>query len=185
MDCEHKKRFSEKCPRDILEKENDNTLAKQCFFFFFFFPAGPFPPNNNKVFLFIFLSFSHFLSPQKQFPPQNYISRKKNTVAKWLHTCIPVYYETEEEQQQALPPPPSPTHSLPHYHKFYVIVWGLHSIIRWNYSHPFSSIVFFLVPADGKYWRFFSKLCATPAIAMNKTQCQQNEYRRTGFKCIV
>ena len=32
------------------------------------------PPNNNKFFFFWYSS--HFLSPQKQFPPQNYISRK-------------------------------------------------------------------------------------------------------------
>ena len=33
------------------------------------------PPNNNEFRLFFGYS-SHFLSPQKQFPPQNYISRK-------------------------------------------------------------------------------------------------------------
>ena len=41
-----------------------------------FFPQVlNFPPNNNKFCLF-FRCFSHFLYPQKQFPPLNYISRK-------------------------------------------------------------------------------------------------------------
>ena len=57
------------------------TSPNQCFFFFFFFFSGPVgrnPPtsNNNKLCLF-FGCFSHFLSPQKQFLPPNYISRKK------------------------------------------------------------------------------------------------------------
>ena len=36
-----------------------------------------FPPQTATNFVWFFGYYSHFLSPQKQFPPQNYISRKK------------------------------------------------------------------------------------------------------------
>ena len=56
----------------------------QCFFFFRAFRGGNFPPLSFKFppqtitkFVRFFGCFSHFLSPQKQFPPpQNYVSRK-------------------------------------------------------------------------------------------------------------
>ena len=35
-----------------------------------------FPPQTVTKFVHFFGCFSHFLSPQKQFPPQNYVSRK-------------------------------------------------------------------------------------------------------------
>ena len=55
---------------------------------FFSGPLGGeiFPPNNNKFHLFLGYS-SHFLSPQKQFPPQNYISRKnpEGEIVRFIH----------------------------------------------------------------------------------------------------
>ena len=54
------------------------------------FEISPLPQTiTNFVCLFFFACFSHFLSPQKQYPlppsPQNYISRKKNLEPVLLH----------------------------------------------------------------------------------------------------
>ena len=61
------------------------------------------PPNNNKFRSFLGYS-SHFLSPQKQFPPpQNYISRKNpGYVSTSGMTNVPrrvLYWVKTEEQK--------------------------------------------------------------------------------------
>ena len=110
VDCEHKKRFSEKCPRDILEKENDNTLPKQCFFF----PAGPFPPNNNKVFLIYFFYVFHIFSPHKSnLPPKTTFLEKKTLLPSgYIHVSLFTMKLRKNSNKHSPPLPPPLTPSL-------------------------------------------------------------------------
>ena len=73
-----------------ISQQHHHTTVTACnvFFLFFFQGFGGGPPNNNKFCLILGYS-SHLLSPQKQFPPQNYISRKKNP------DCMHAFYHYE------------------------------------------------------------------------------------------
>ena len=82
--------FSEGFHMLLPTQQLGEWLGTSSAFFFFRAFRGEISPSNSDKFRYVFGYFSHFFSPQKEFPPQNYISRKKTLgTSLGLPHCLP------------------------------------------------------------------------------------------------